>query len=151
METIVAYSDCIEVVSDASELMEITYANEKDFAGIIYDPDKPQFSILLKAKFYHERYPEENESTNLSDNSVVKLSGQVKTQRLFQTEPMPYFMHEKLKLIFQHNYISIDGQTWEKEEAYEVEQMHPKSPFAKGEVWLTKKTDSVFINVFGEV
>lgn len=150
-EVKIAQSDCIEVTNSLDDTIKIDYSNQHDFAGMIYDPDKPVFTIRVPGKFYHERFPEENESSELSDNSIVKLSGSVKSQRQLQTNAMPYFMHYKLKLILQHNYILIDSKTWEKEEVYDVKKLHEKNQLSMGETFLTEKEDNYFINVFGEV
>jgi len=142
-------SDYIDVATN-SENVYIQYSNENNFSGLDYSLDTI-FGTYVKAKFFHERFPEENESEGFSDGSVIKLSGSVKKQKLLQIEPVPYYKHEQLKLILQHNYILIDGQLWEKEENYEMQQLNEKNPFNTGSVWLTLKENSYFTNVYGVV
>jgi len=101
--------------------------------------------------FRENWFPEENESDELSNGEVVKLSGSVKNQKLLEVEPLPYYFHRKMKLILQHNYILIDGQQWEKEEPYEMESLNEKYPLEKATAWLTQKDDSYFTNVYGIV
>lgn len=143
-----AYSDYVYI--DDSETTQIQYSNENNFAGLDYSNDDI-FNMRVKSKFFKERFPEENESESLSDGSVEKLSSSVKKQKLLQIEPCPYYMHEKIKLILQHNYILIDGLLWEKEENYEMSPLNEKNPFELGSVWLTQKQDSYFTNVYGVV
>lgn len=151
-EVQIAFTDCISVAETQTDTRLITYSNENDFAGISYSVDpKPEFNIRIKSKFFKERYPEENESEELSNGQVVKLSGSVKTQKLLQVEPCPYFIHSTLKLVLQHNYILIDGEEWEKEEAYEMKELNEKYPFESAECWLTKKDGAYYTNTYGNV
>lgn len=151
-ETIVAFSDFLSVKTTHENTRFIEYSNQSSFAGIDYVNDPRTFGIRVLSKFFVERDPEEDESEELSDGDVVKLSGSVKTQKLLELEPLPYYMHKKLKLILQHNYILIDDEEYTKEEAYEIgEPMgQGRYPFTLGKVWMTLK-NSFVTNVFGEV
>lgn len=149
-ETIICRSDLISVREAHPNTKLILYSNNTDFAGIIYsglDP-VPNFAIRIEAKFFKERFPEENESENLSDGSVVKLLGTVKDQKQLQVEPAPYYLHKKLKRILQHNTIFIDNLAWEKEENYETEDIDEMNPFATGNGYLTEKTGTFVTNPF---
>lgn len=146
---IVFSSDFLDIFDNLANI-SIQYSNENDFAGLDYSTGSV-FTSVVRGKFFKERFPEENESESLSDGSVEKLSGSVKKQKLLQIEPCPYYMHEKLKLILQHNYILIDGLLWEKEENYEMSPLNEKNPFELGSVWLTQKQNSYFTNVYGVV
>lgn len=146
---VVYESDYLQIATN-SENVYIQYSNENNFAGLDYSADTI-FGTYVKAKFFHERFPEENESEGFSDGSFIKLSGSVKKQKLLQIEPVPYYKHEQLKIILQHNYILIDGQQWEKEENYEMQQLNEKNPFNTGSVWLTLKENSYFTNIYGTV
>jgi hypothetical protein len=151
LTVILAYSDCIEV-SEHTETHLIEYSNENDFGGIIYNiTPSPVFGIRVHSKFFKERYPEENESEELSNGTTVKLSGDVKIQRLLQVEPMPFYMHKKMKFALQHNYVTVDGEEFTKEDQYEVTELNEKYPLHKAEVWLTQKEDGYFTNVYGEI
>jgi len=148
-ETIIAYSDCLDVRPIQEETYLIEYSNETDYAGIVYTEGSPILQMRVHAKFFKERSPEENESSDSTD-SVDKLSSVTKDQRLLQVEPAPYYFHKKLKRVLQHNYISIDGSEWEKEENYEQNDLNEEYPMATAEVWLTEK-NSTDINIYGTV
>lgn len=151
-ENVIAYSDCLEIRVSHDETKLISYSNENDFANISYSlTERPVFIIRVHAKFFKERFPEENESEELSDGEVVKLSGSVKGQKFLQLEPMPYFMHQILKLVLQHNYILIDDEEWEKEEAYDLKELNEKFPLEAAEVWLTLKEEGYVTNIYGTV
>lgn len=151
VEHIVAYSDLVDFQTSHDESILLSVANAENFAGITFDALNPTLNIRLHAKFWQEREPEENESEGFSDNSVVKLMGSVKSQKLLQVEPVPFYMHRKIKLALQCNIITVDELLWEKEENYEGSKvMDERYPFSKGEAWLTLKDDSYFVNVFGE-
>jgi len=142
-----AKSDLLDI-ADNDETYLIQYSNELDFAGLDYSAGTI-FGVRVESSFFKERFPEEDESEEISDGSVVKLSGSVKNQRLLQIEPTPFYFHNLLKRVLQHNTIYIDGLYWEKEEAYEISEIGPRQPLQKGEVWLTQKEDGYDTNVYG--
>lgn len=143
-----AESDCFNVDDEDDESFLIQYSNESTFAGLDYSANTI-FGVRVHSSFFKERFPEEDESEEISDGSVVKLSGSVKNQRLLQIEPAPFYFHNLLKRVLQHNTIYIDGMYWEKEESYEITEINPKYPMQKGEVWLTQKEDGYDTNVYG--
>lgn len=143
----VASSDLLDIADD-DETYLIQYSNESNFAGLDYSAGTI-FGVRVHSSFFKERFPEEDESEEISDGSVVKLSGSVKNQRLLQIEPAPFYFHNLLKRVLQHNTIYIDGMYWEKEESYEITEINSKYPLQKGEVWLTQKEDGYDTNVYG--
>lgn len=106
------------------------------------------FAYRVKAKFFKERDPEENESVPQSDGSIVKLLGTVKNQKKLQVEPSPFYNHRKIKLILQHQSVYTDNYAWVKEENYETEDYDEHDPFYKGETFLTQKNNSFVLNPF---
>jgi len=145
----VAYSDYLSIKVSHARTKLIQYSNETDYAGIIYDTSPvPDFMIRVEAKFYKRRRPEENESEELSDGSVVKLLGTVKKQKLLQVMQAPPYFHDKLTYILQHNTIYIDNLAWVKEENYETEELDEKNPFETGKAFLTQKNNSYVTNPF---
>jgi hypothetical protein len=151
-ETVVAFSDCLDVRTEQAETELIAYSNENDFANISYSiVPRPIFYVRVQCKFFKERSPEENESEDQSDSVVEKLSGSVKLQKLMQIEPLPYYFHYLLKLIFQHNYILIDNVEWIKEENYEQRDLNEKYPLESASVWLTLKEEGYYSNVYGTI
>lgn len=145
----VAYSDYLSIKVSHARTKLIQYSNEYDFAGIIYDTTPvPNFMIRIEAKFFKERKPEENESESTSDGTIVKLLGTTKKQKLLQVEMAPYYLHNKLADILQHNSIYIDNQAWVKEENYATEEIDEHSPFVYGNTFLTQKNNSYTTNPF---
>lgn len=141
-------SDCLHVKSSWDETVEITYSDNKNFASLNYSnvtPD-PEFTIRIPACFFHERFPEENESIQLSNSRWIQLNAQVTAQRLLEIQPMPYYMHRKLKLILKHQFVTIDSQDWVQSENYEIVESNRRSPLKKGTVWLNEK-DYILRNV----
>ena len=150
-EVIVAFSDCLLISeSGLEEWKKISYSNKIDFAGIAYTGLDLTFETRVNARFFRERFPDETESEDLSDGSSVVLSSTLKTQKQLEVELAPAYEHHMLKLILQHNKVTIDDEDWSKGEAYEMEYVDNRNPFAKGSVWLTKKYSEVFSNVFDE-
>lgn len=143
-----AESDCFNIDDEDDESFLIQYSNESNFAGLDYSAETI-FGVRVESSFFKERFPEEDESEEISDGSVVKLSGSVKNQRLLQIEPAPFYFHNLLKRVLQHNTIYIDGLYWEKEEAYEITEINQRQPLQKGQVWLTQKEDGYDTNVYG--
>lgn len=139
-EVIVAKSDCINIMPDHNCTTLIEYSNNRNFAGLVYEDVSPaqSFKTRVPAIFFHERFPEEDNVIELSE-SIVHTSGQVKAQRLFETDYMPYYMHRKLQLIFKQQNIFIENQYWTKEEPYEVQDGERRWPAKKVKCFLTEK------------
>lgn len=139
-ETEVAKSECIDVRTVFDCTTSIDYSNNRNFAGLIYETEtspEQSFTILVPAIFFHERFPEEDNAMELT-SGIVKTSGVVKAQTLFETDYMPYYMHKKLKLIFKHQTITINDQNWIKEEAYEISEGDRRWPVKKAKCFLTE-------------
>lgn len=149
METIVAKSDLLHIQELHPDTRTIQYTNENDYAGLIYNSDyPPTFMIRVESKFYTPEFPQEDESEDLGDGKVEKLSGSVKEQRTLELEPLPPYMHRKLIQIFGHNSLFIENQSWTKEENYKVDKLNDRFAFFGGEVVLTLKEDGYITNVF---
>lgn len=139
-ENEIAKSDCINIMPDHNCTTLIEYSNNRNFAGLVYEDVSPaqSFKTRVPAIFFHERFPEEDNVIELSE-SIVHTSGQVKAQRLFDTDYMPYYMHRKLQLIFKQQNIFIENQYWTKEEPYEVQDGERRWPAKKAKCFLTEK------------
>ena len=149
-ETVVAYSDCLDVQEShfGTKLME--YSNKFDYAGISFDDFDITFGIRIHGRFFEERSPEKDETDSLTDESVVELSNEIKSQKLLEVEPAPSFFHQIVKYALKHNKKTIDSEDWSKEGDYEMERLGAYNPFYIAKVWLTKKEGEFFTNVFGE-
>lgn len=147
-------SDYIDVAAEQRDTFWLQYSNKETFAGIDYSASQV-FGIRIATKFFKERAPETNESEDITDGGVVKLSGLVKFQRQLEMDAAPYYMHNKLKLILQHNTIFLDGSYWLKEEPYEYIDLggnnFPEFPLKLAKTWLTRMTLDFFSNVYGEL
>lgn len=140
--TEVAFSDCISIKETQDETVLITYSNHRSFAGTEYSnisPD-PDFYIRVPAVFFQERFPQEQEVMELSDNREIQLNSEIKAERLFDTGHMPFYMHRKLIQVFMQQYITIDGISWVKGNAYEIlETENRRYPMRRGQIWLTQQ------------
>lgn len=138
-EEVVLKSDCLDVRTSHSCTTFIDYSNNRNFAGLIYENVSPDqsFGIRVPAIFFHEQFPEEDEAIELT-TGITKTSGTLKVQRLFDTDYMPYYMHQKLMLIFKHQTINIDALSWIKEEKYEIQEGNRMWPVKKAKVFLTE-------------
>lgn len=151
VDNVLAYSDILHIKEAHSKSILLQYSNVVNYAGIVYAglDETPFFAYRIKAKFFKERDPEENESVPQSDGSIAKLLGTVKNQKKLQVEPSPFYNHRKIKLILQHQSLYADNYAWVKEENYETEDYDEHDPFYKGETFLTQKNNSFVANPFG--
>lgn len=145
----IARSDVYELLDDHEESKFIEYANEEEFANLFFPIDEVAFGLRVHAKFFKERFPETNESEDMSDSTVVKLSGSIKSQKYFEVEPVPPYMVKKLKLALQCNTIKIDDKLWTKEAEFDVKDLDERSAYSTAKAWLTESEDDVFTNVYG--
>jgi hypothetical protein len=139
-DTIVAKSDCIDIQNNHDCTMLWRYSNNRNFAGLIYEDISPEttFSIRIPAIFFHDRFPEEDNVIQLTE-SIEKLSGTLTSQRLLETDYIPYYMHRKIQLILKHQTVLIDGQYWTKQEPYEIQDGDRRWPVKKAKCFLTEK------------
>lgn len=132
-------SDCIDIADVQKCTTGIEYSNNRNLAGLIYENTSPDivFNIRVPAIFFHEEFPEEDEAMDLT-TGLVKTSGTLKAQRLFETDYMPYYMHRKLMLIFKHQTINIESLAWIKEEKYEIQAGDRRWPVKKAKCLLNE-------------
>jgi hypothetical protein len=137
---IVAYTDCLDIRQNHEETILLTYSNHRNFAGLKYDGTSPQteFNIRIPAIFFHQRFPEEDETMELS-SELVTLSGTLRKQRQLDVDYVPYYFHEKLKLILKHQILTVFNKQWIKQEAYEIVEGNRLSPLKKAKCWLSDK------------
>lgn len=142
--TELATSDCIDIKTSHECTALLTYSNSKDFDGIEYDTSPGrEFNLRVPAVFYQERFPEEEETAELSTADYVRLRNEVKAQKLLDLGYMPFYMHKKMKLILAHDSVEIyDGhETTEviRQEPYEIQDANKRYPLRRATVWLTEK------------
>lgn len=136
----VAKSDCLDVRQDHPETILLTYSNHVNFAGLVYVNNSPEteFEIRVPAIFFHQRFPEEDEVMELTDE-LVTLNGTVRKQKQLYTDYVPYYFHEKMKLILKHQNITINNTQWVKQEAYEIIDGNRQHPLKRAVCWLSQK------------
>jgi hypothetical protein len=134
-------SDCISFASVHDCTTLITYSNSKVFAGIDYvtGTPTPELNIRIPAIFFEEAFPDEHEEIDLSNSMSVRLMNKEKRQKKLDIGRMPFYMHQKMKLILAHDNIEIDGQSWIRTEAYEIAESNKKWPLRKASVLLNDK------------
>ncbi len=140
-EEIVAESDCIKIASTYNETILITYSNHRNFAdleNLDVSPD-PEYQIRIPAVFFEERFPEEQEIIELSNSTSVQAFAQIKAQKLLRIGQMPFYMHRKLKLILAHQFVSVDGTDYVKQEPYDIIEGNKRYPLRQATCWLTEK------------
>lgn len=134
-------SDCLDIRVEHECTNLIEYSNNRNFAGIVYTDvsPTPSFYIRVKSIFYEEEFPQEDFVMELT-TGIEKTSSVVTAQRKFEVDRVPYYMHKKLILIFEHQTILIDGVYWTKQEKYEMlDNQKRTTPMKKGEVLLTMR------------
>lgn len=144
---IVAKTDCLDIKQEHENSILLTYSNTRNFAGLVYENTSPEteFTIRVPAIFFHQRFPEEDEVMELS-TSLVTLNGVVRKQRMLDTDYLPYYFHEKLKLILKHQVLELYNRQWVKQEAYEILEGDRRWPVKKAKCWLSEK-DFVHRNI----
>jgi hypothetical protein len=75
----------------------------------------------------------------LSNSQSLQLNAELKVQKHLEVGPMPYYMHNKLLLILMHDFVTINGVQYVKEESYELLDSTRRNPMRQAKVWLTQK------------
>jgi hypothetical protein len=137
---IVAKTDCLDIRQNHEQSILLNYYNHVNFAGLVYENASPstEFNIRIPAIFFHQRFPEEDEVMELSDE-LVTLNGTVRKQRLLNTDYLPYYFHEKLKLILKHQSLTVFNRQWVKQEAYDIVEGNRQFPMKRANCWLSEK------------
>lgn len=140
-------SDCIFVSQAHTDTELIRYTNHTAFAGLQFPDVSPEqiFNLRIPCRFFHETFPEQQEAIELT-SSVVTTSANIKTQRLLEIHHVPYYFHKKIQLALMAQYIEIAGKTWQKEEAYTINEGNKRWPMKSATCLLTER-DSILRNV----
>jgi hypothetical protein len=146
--TTIAKSDCISIKETHPETVLINYHNNRIFSSLnsaVGTPD-PEFNLRIPAIFFQERFPEESEVIELSNSRNIQLSAQLKVQKKLDIGMMPFYMHQKMKLVLKFQNVTINDQEWVQQEAYEIPDSNKRWPLRRAMVWLNQK-DYVVRNV----
>lgn len=140
-ESVIRKSDCLSIKSAHKETILITYSNNRDFAGLLYPDVTPpvEFNIRIPAVFFEQRFPQESEFEDISNSRSIQLFSQEKLQRLLSTGQMPFYMHKKLILILQHQFVTINDIEYVKRESYELQENNKRWPLKRALCWLDQK------------
>jgi len=140
-------SDCQDIRDDQPNTILANYSNHRNVFGLVYSVSSPEptFNLRIPAIFFHQRFPKEEEVMQLS-NSLISQNSVVRKQRLLDIDYVPYYFHEKLNLILQHQFVTIFNREWVTQEAYEIPEGDRRWPAKKGKIYLTEK-DFVMRNV----
>ena len=135
-------SDFLDIKSAHECTNQIEYSNHKNVLGLVFEDvsPAPTFYLRVHSTFFHEQFPTEQFSMELT-SGYEKLSSSIKSQKKFETDYLPYYMHRKLKLIFMMQSILIDGYYWVQEEDYEIvgSDENKRWPVKTGSVFLTQR------------
>jgi hypothetical protein len=136
----VAQSDCQDIQTEQTDTILINYRNHRNVFGLIYADISPEvdFNLRVPAIFFHQRFPKEEETILLS-TSMVSANSVVRRQRLLDVDYVPYYFHEKLNLILQHQFVNIYSREWVTQEAYEIVEGNRQWPVKKGKIYLSEK------------
>lgn len=139
VDTILAKTDCLHILTEHKNTIYASYSYHRNYAGLIYSDISPAivFKIRIPAIFFHQRFPEEDETILLTDQ-IVTLSGTMRKQRLLSVDYVPYYFHEKIMLILKQN-VEIFDFTWVKQEAYQMTEGDRRSPWKKANVYLSRQ------------
>jgi hypothetical protein len=134
-----AKTDCLDIKEShaCTELFE--YSNQRDFAGLAYSEISPNstFYLRIPCRFFHERFPEEDEAMELLNTNLV-TSSQIKTQRLLEIPHVPYYFHKKIQLVLKHRSVYNNDTRWVKEEKYEILEGRKDWPLKAATCYLTQ-------------
>jgi hypothetical protein len=135
----IAKSDGHNFVSAVGDSILMTYYNHINVFGLIYEDASPdlQFKLRIPAIFYHQRFPEEDEVMELT-SELVTLNGSMRRQRLLDTDYLPYYIHEKIKLALKHQFVLIYNKFWTKQESYDIQDGNRMHPEKKAKCWMSE-------------
>jgi len=147
---VLAWGDCIDVVmfADNYPYTALQYTNSSDYAGVVMEVVNPQYYIPLPAHFYEESQVEEGEDSNLTNGMIAQLRRQMIFKTLLNIiDPLPDYMHTKLRTILMCDNLVIDGVPYKKSpgDAYNNPKIET-SRLSYASVQLTR-SDNVLINL----
>lgn len=134
-------SDCLDIRTEHTCTNLIEYSNNRNYAGLIYTETSPvpTFNIRVRSIFYEEEFPQEDFVMELT-SGIEKTSSVITSQMLFRVDRIPYYLHKKLILIFEHQTVLINGAYWTKQDKYEMlDNQKETTPMKKGQVLLTMR------------
>lgn len=143
-DTPILKSDCLDVKTSHDCTNLITYRNTTNFAGLNYASASPEttFSVRVKSVFFHEEPFDESEDHELSSDTMVQIWAKLERKKQLEIDFIPYYFHEKLRLILSHQEVEVNGTDYikKKEDPYTIVRTGNKRyPLQRGNVLLTDK------------
>lgn len=140
----VGKTDCLSVKESHSCTNLISYRNNSDFAGLVYTDASPdfQFNLRVPSVFFHEEPFDESEDHELSSDTMVQIWAKLERKKQLEIDYIPYYFHEKLRLILAHQSVEVNGKAWikKRDDPYTIVRTGNKRyPLNKGSVLLTDK------------
>ena len=137
-------SDCLDVRVSHPCTNVITYRNSTNAFGLNYADASPEttFAYRVRSVFFHEEPFDESEDHELSSDTMVQIWAKLERKRQFEIDFMPYYSHEKLRLILAHQQVEVNSEEWikKKDDAYTIVRTGNKHyPLNKATVLLTDK------------
>jgi hypothetical protein len=138
LEEDIAHSDCQYISSSTPDTIIAQYYNHLNVFGLYYAEETPKFNLRIPAIFFHQRFPEEDEVMELT-SELVTLNGSMRRQRLLDTDYLPYYFHEKIKLMLKHQFVTIYNKFWTKQESYDIQEGNRMHPERKAKCWISEQ------------
>jgi hypothetical protein len=140
-DAILYKSDCLDIRTEHPCTNIIAYHNDKDFAGLRYDDlsPTPVFELRVPTVLFHEFFPREDEVQALSNDTFRRVFSSLTRKVKLEIGYIPYYLIQKLNIIWMHDHIEIDGTEYVVQDAHEVPQGNKRYPLKRSEVLLTDK------------
>jgi hypothetical protein len=58
---------------------------------------------------------------------------------LLDTDYLPYYFHEKIKLMLKHQFVTIYNKFWTKQESYDIQEGNRMHPERKAKCWISEQ------------
>jgi hypothetical protein len=139
----VARTDALDIKDTQDETVLIKYSNHRNYAGLNYSdisPD-PEFNLRIPAIFIQDDFPQTDEVLQLSNSRMIQLNSEITSKWLLQVKQVPMYMHKKILIALTHQYVSINGLSVVKNDAYEILKGNPRYPLKQATCLLTEKED----------
>lgn len=122
-ETLLATSEPICVRNSWPQSKLLKYKNHSDAFDMGYAQESPEYfnHLRVNSRMYKKSFPKQTREYRRSDGETIKLRSNVEKKIEFETDWLPYYMHEKLNIVFEHNTIVIDGTEFISQDGYEIE------------------------------
>jgi hypothetical protein len=116
---VLAESESISVSTLNNDVLLLTYTNNEIFDTIDYT-NYTNYTYVNAQLGQDYNFEETSTVYERSNGSIQKLSATLKDNRIFLTDYLPRYFHEKLSLAFMHDNVSINNETFVKNSEYAI-------------------------------